>query len=159
MAPVANTSVVACPACGRKNRVPAAAPGMPRCAHCSGWLPWITEATDLTFGEVAERAKPFVIVDLWATWCGPCRMVSPELEKVAAEMAGRVKLVKVDVDRSPQLAQRFEVQAVPTLMVMKGGQVAARKSGAAPAPALREWVERAIDEVEKRGRSAQSPGR
>lgn len=155
----AATTVVACGECGRKNRVPAAASGVPRCGHCNRWLPWITEATDVTFAEVAEQAKPFVIVDLWATWCGPCRMVSPELEKVAAEMAGRVKLVKVDVDRSPQLAQRFEVQAVPTLMVLNGGQVVARKSGAAPAPAIRQWVEQAIGEVQPRHRSRDSPGR
>lgn len=146
------TAVVSCPECGRKNRVPSAASGVPRCGQCHRWLPWIAEATDSTFGEVAERAKLFVIVDLWATWCGPCRMVSPALEKVATEMAGRVKLVKVDVDRSPQVAQRFQVQAVPTLLVMREGQVMARQSGAAPAHVIRQWVEQAMDDATKRDR-------
>ncbi len=149
----ANT-VVSCPGCGRKNRVPAAASGLPRCAQCHRWLPWIAEATDATFAEVAEAAKPFVIVDLWATWCGPCRMVSPALEQVATELAGWVKLVKVDVDRSPRLAQRFEVQAVPTLLVMHAGKVVARQSGAAPAAAIRQWVEQAIGRVGQDERSS-----
>lgn len=83
-------------------------------------LAWITEAGDADFAEVAEQAKPFVLVDLWATWCGPCRTVSPALERVAHELAGRVKLVKVDIDRSPRLAQRFQVQAVPTLLLLDG---------------------------------------
>ncbi len=134
----------ACPNCGQKNRVPAVASGLPRCGKCRRWLPWITDATDSTFAAVAEQAKPFVVVDLWATWCGPCRMVSPALEKVATDMAGRVKLVKVDVDGSPQLSQRFQVQAVPTLLVLHDGQVIARQSGAAPAHIIRSWVEDAI---------------
>jgi thioredoxin 2 len=85
-----------------------------------------------------------VIVDLWAPWCGPCRMVSPALAQVATEMAGRVKLVKVNVDDSPKLQQRFSVQAIPTLMVLRRGQVAVRRAGAAPVSDLRAWVEEAI---------------
>ena len=85
-----------------------------------------------------------VVVDLWAPWCGPCRMVSPALAQVAADLAGRVKLAKVNVDESPKIAQRFGVQAIPTLMVLRNGQVAARRAGAAPAADLRKWVETAI---------------
>ena len=85
-----------------------------------------------------------VIVDLWAPWCGPCRMVSPALAQVATEMAGRVKLVKVNVDDSPKLQQRFGVQAIPTLMVLRHGQVVVRRAGAAPVSDLRAWVEEAI---------------
>jgi thioredoxin 2 len=85
-----------------------------------------------------------VVVDLWAPWCGPCRMVSPALAQVAADLAGRVKLVKVNVDESPTIQQRFGVQAIPTLMVLRNGQVAARRAGAAPASDLRAWVESAI---------------
>ncbi|MFF4977147.1 thioredoxin [Streptomyces sp. NPDC001083] len=135
---------VTCDHCGRSNRVPAAAAGTPRCGNCHSPLAWITEAGDADFAEVAEQAKPYVLVDLWATWCGPCRTVSPALERVAHELAGRVKLVKVDIDRSPRLAQRFQVQAVPTLLLLDGGEVISRRTGAAPAPALREWVEESL---------------
>ena len=124
--------------------MPAAASGIPSCGNCHKALPWIVDAGDDTFAEVAERASVPVVVDLWAPWCGPCRMVSPALEQLAAEMAGRLKLVKVNVDESPTLQQRFGVQAIPTLMVLRGGQVAARRTGAAPAPALRTWLTEAL---------------
>jgi thioredoxin 2 len=138
--------LIRCPNCGRRNRVPAAAAGTPRCGHCHQPLPWIVDAGDDTFAEIAEAASVPVIVDLWAPWCGPCRMVSPALAQVATEMAGRVKLVKVNVDDSPKLQQRFSVQAIPTLMVLRKGQVVARQAGAAPAADLRAWVEKAIKE-------------
>lgn len=143
-APVAPPEIITCPNCGRRNRVPAAAPGIPRCGNCHQPLPWIANAGDDTFAEVAEAAPVPVIVDLWAPWCGPCRMVSPALAQVAADLAGQVKLAKVNVDESPKLAQRFGVQAIPTLMVLRNGQVAARRAGAAPAADLRKWVETAI---------------
>jgi thioredoxin 2 len=136
--------VVTCPNCGRKNRVPAVAEGTPRCGHCHRPLPWIVDAGDDTFAEVAEAATVPVVVDMWAPWCGPCRMVTPALAQVATELAGQLKLVKVNVDESPKLQQRFGVQAIPTLMVLRQGQVAARRAGAAPAPALRSWIEAAI---------------
>jgi thioredoxin 2 len=136
--------IVTCEHCGKKNRVPKVAQGHPRCANCHRPLPWIVPATDDDFGEVAERASIPVLVDLWATWCGPCRMVSPVLEQLAGEYAGKIKLVKVDVDASPKISQRFEVRAVPTLMVLRGGEVIARQPGAAPAPALRAWLDRAL---------------
>jgi thioredoxin 2 len=138
--------LIRCPNCGRRNRVPAAAAGTPRCGHCHQPLPWIVDAGDDTFAEIAEAASVPVIVDLWAPWCGPCRMVSPALAQVATEMAGRVKLVKVNVDDSPKLQQRFSVQAIPTLMVLRKGQVVARQAGAAPAADLKAWVEKAIKE-------------
>jgi thioredoxin 2 len=139
-----DTKVVTCPRCGRKNRVPAAADGTPRCGNCGAPLPWIADATDDDFAEIAEHATIPVVVDLWATWCGPCRMVSPALEKVATDMAGRLKLVKVDVDSAPKLSERFAVRAVPTLLLINHGEVIARQAGAAPAPAIRAWVEQAI---------------
>ncbi|MDH6124835.1 thioredoxin [Kitasatospora sp. GP82] len=138
------TTTVRCTNCGKANRLPAAAQGRPRCGNCQTPLPWITEAGDNDFAAVVEQAGLPVLVDLWATWCGPCRMVSPALEQVATELAGRIKLVKVDIDRSLALAQRFEVQAVPTLLVLDHGRPVARQAGAAPAPALRQWVEKAL---------------
>ena len=91
---------------------PATAAGTPRCGKCHQPLPWIADADDTTFGDIAGAAKLPVIVDLWAPWCGPCRMISPALEQLARDLAGRVKLVKVNVDASPQISQRFEVQAI-----------------------------------------------
>jgi thioredoxin 2 len=138
-------SVVVCPNCGRKNRVPAAATGLPRCRQCHNALPWLAEAGDDSFGDVVERAKLPVLVDLWAPWCGPCRAVSPALENLARERAGRVKLVKINVDESPITAHRFGVQGIPTLLVLDNGTVVAHQVGAAPEGALRQWLDRALD--------------
>jgi thioredoxin 2 len=138
------TDIVKCPHCGRRNRVPAAAAGKPRCANCHQWLPWIAAAGDGDFADVAEKSSVPVLVDLWATWCGPCRMVSPALEQLATERAGQLKLVKVDVDKAPAISQRFTVQAVPTLLLLDHGQILARQAGAAPAAALRNWLDQAL---------------
>jgi thioredoxin 2 len=136
--------ITRCPNCGRRNRVPAAANGTPRCGNCHKPLPWIVDAGDDDFAEVAENASVPALIDLWAPWCGPCRMVSPALEQLATEMAGKLKLVKVNVDESPKLQQRFGVQAIPTLLLLRNGAVAARQTGAAPAAALRTWLERGL---------------
>jgi thioredoxin 2 len=141
---VRSSTVVTCPTCGRRNRVPAAADGRPTCGNCHAYLPWIADAGDADFGEVAERSPVPVLVDLWATWCGPCRMVSPALEQLATERAGRIKLVKVDVDANPGIARRFETMAVPTLLVLRDGDVVARQAGAAPVPTLRAWLDQAL---------------
>jgi thioredoxin 2 len=139
-------TVVTCPHCGKRNRVPSVADGVPRCGNCHNSLPWIAEAADDDFVAVAERASIPVLVDFWATWCGPCRMVSPALEQLATERAGVIKLVKVDVDGAPALGQRFQIQAVPTLLVLRGGEVAARQAGAAPVAVLRRWLDDALTE-------------
>ena len=143
------TSVVTCPNCQRRNRVPAVADGNPRCGNCHRPLPWITDADDTSFSEIADKSPRMVLVDLWATWCGPCRMVSPALQKLATEMADHLKLVKVDIDRSPALAQRFQVQAVPTPLIMRNGEIVARRSGAAPVNVLGTWVQDAIHQSER----------
>jgi thioredoxin 2 len=134
------SNIIACPHCGKRNRVPAAANGVPRCGNCHNPLPWITAADDQSFAEVVDAARLPVLVDLWATWCAPCRVVSPALEQVARDLAGSVKLAKVDVDAAPKTAARFAVQAIPTLLVMSGGDVKARRAGAVPAPVIRQWV-------------------
>ena len=147
------TDIVKCPHCGKRNRIPAAAAGKPRCANCHKWLAWIAAAGDQDFAEVAERASVPVLVDLWATWCGPCRMVSPALEQLASERAGQLKLVKVDVDKAPAIAQRFTVRAVPTLLLLDHGQVLAQQAGAAPVAALRDWLDQARSTTTKEAQS------
>jgi thioredoxin 2 len=90
-----------------------------------------------SFAEVADAGSLPVLVDVWAPWCGPCRTVSPVLDRLAHELAGRVKLVKVNADAAPGVASRFSVQGIPTLLLMRRGQVVARQTGARPEPALR----------------------
>jgi thioredoxin 2 len=140
------TTIIRCPTCGNRNRVPVAASGRPRCGTCHAYLPWIVDAGDDDFQEVVEAATPPVLVDMWATWCAPCRMVSPALEELATERAGAVKLVKVDVDRAPRLSERFKIRAVPTLLIMERGQTVARQAGAVPISVLRRWFDTAFDQ-------------
>lgn len=132
--------IVACSACEAKNRIPAVASGTPRCAKCKTALTWIADANDQDFDVIADSSKVAVLVDLWAPWCGPCRQVSPLLEQLAAEHAGKLKVVKVNVDNSPQTQARFEVQAIPTLLLFAGGEQVGVQRGALPMAALRQWV-------------------
>jgi thioredoxin 2 len=138
------TETVRCERCGKRNRVPAGGDGVPRCGNCHQALPWIVSAGDADFAEVAERASMAVLVDLWAPWCGPCRQVSPALERVARERAGTLKLVKVNVDESEGTARRFSVQSIPTLLLMRHGEVVDRLVGAPPPQALRGWIDTAL---------------
>ncbi|GAA1148801.1 thioredoxin [Nocardioides aquiterrae] len=133
-------TVVVCPTCSTKNRVPAAADGAPRCGNCGSPLPWVVDTSDADFPAVADDATVPVLVDVWAPWCGPCRMVSPVLEQLATEFAGALKLVKVNADEAPEVSRRFEVQAIPTLVLLDHGKVVDKQIGAAPAPSLRSWL-------------------
>jgi thioredoxin 2 len=138
------STIVLCDQCGQKNRVPEAAAGVARCGNCHAPLPWITDAGDDDFASIVEASVIPVLVDLWAPWCGPCRVVSPILERLAHDMAGRLKLVKVNVDAAPDLARRFGVQGIPTLLVFHKGAETSRQVGAAPEHALRSWLEQAL---------------
>lgn len=131
--------VVACPSCGKKNRVPASSTGVPRCGNCKADFPWLVDATDSDFDAVVATKLP-VIVDLWAPWCGPCRMVAPILERVSKSYAGHLKIVKVNVDENPRLAARFQAQSIPTMLLLKNGKVAARQVGAMAQPQLESWL-------------------
>jgi len=134
------TKVVVCPSCSTKNRVPAVAGGMPRCGHCQNPLPWVVDTSDADFAAVVDQSTVPVLVDVWAPWCGPCRMVSPALEQLATELAGTLKLVKVNADEAPEVSRRFEVQGIPTLVLMQHGKMLHKQVGAAPASTLRSWL-------------------
>ncbi|KAA3510602.1 MULTISPECIES: thioredoxin [Agrobacterium] len=89
--------------------------------------------------EVLDSVEP-VVVDFWAEWCGPCKMIAPSLEEIATELAGKVKVVKLNIDENPELAAQFGVRSIPTLAMFKGGEVADIKVGAAPKTALSAWI-------------------
>jgi thioredoxin 2 len=127
----APVSVLACKECGRKNRIRPSERGVPSCGACKATLPWLVTATDATF-EVEARASVPVLVDLWAPWCGPCRIVGPIVEELSRDFAGRLKVIKVNVDENPRLAQQFDARSIPTLVVLQGGRVVDRIVGALP---------------------------
>jgi thioredoxin 2 len=124
-------TVLTCPNCGTKNRIGPSAKGAPHCAKCGTPLPWVVSANESTF-EVEVKAAPTVVVDLWAPWCGPCRILSPILEELAKESKGRLKIVKVNIDENPGLSARFGAMSIPTMIVMKDGKDVDRIVGAMP---------------------------
>ena len=141
--------VITCPSCGANNRVPTEKlrEGLqPVCGRCKAPLadsahPVIV--TDANFAEEVERSPLPVLLDMWAPWCGPCRMVAPVIEEIAGEMAGRVRVAKLNVDENPQTAARFGVQSIPTLLVLKGGRELDRIIGVQPKAAIVQRLERA----------------
>ena len=128
-------SILACPSCGARNRVGPIERGAPRCARCKTMLPWVVEADTLSFDAEVSSTLP-VVVDLWAPWCGPCRMIAPVLQDLAARHAGRIKVVKVNVDDEPTLGARFDARSIPLLVVLREGREVDRIVGALPRPAL-----------------------
>ena len=134
-------SIIRCPACGRRNRVRPAPRGVPRCASCHEKLPWLVDADASSFDSETRASVP-VLVDFWAPWCGPCRVVSPALERLARARAGQLKVVKVNTDSEPALAQRYQVQGIPLIVLMRDGAEIDRRVGALPEPQLAAWLDR-----------------
>jgi thioredoxin 2 len=130
-------TIITCPSCEARNRVGPTAHGVPRCPRCKSALPWIVDADNETFSAETTASVP-VVVDFWADWCAPCRMISPVLRDLAARHAGHLKIVKVDVEASPGLAARFGAQSIPLLVVIRDGHEVDRIVGALPRSALEQ---------------------
>ena len=124
-------TILVCPSCGAKNRAGPVPRGTPRCARCKAALPWIVAADESTFGAETEASVP-VVVDFWAPWCGPCRIVEPALAELASERAGSLKVVKVNVDENQQLAARFAAMSIPLLVILRDRREVDRVVGATP---------------------------
>lgn len=126
--------VVQCPRCGTKNRIrPVGGKVRPVCGKCGESLDAFPAApvivTDANFDSIVAKSKMPVLLDMWAAWCGPCRMIAPTIEKLAAELAERVLVAKLDVDANPVTASRFGVQSIPTLLILKDGREVDRLIG------------------------------
>lgn len=124
-----SSTVIACPHCTTKNRVPVAANGRPQCATCHQPLPWLVDATDAEL-DAALDTSLLVLVDLWAPWCGPCRQVAPILDRLSVRYAGRIKVVKVNVDDNPRASARYDAHSIPTMVMVRHRVVVNRIVGA-----------------------------
>jgi len=141
-------AIIACEKCGSKNRVEAnrLAGRIAKCGNCGAALPDETSTkasfdrpltvTDQTFSQAVLNASGVVLLDCWAPWCGPCRMVGPMMEQLAAESAGRYRIAKLNVDENPRIAGQYQIQSIPTMLIFKNGKLLDRLIGAQPKPAI-----------------------
>ena len=149
---MSETLVIRCPACGVANRVPRdkVDKGLePVCGRCKTPLPVSIDTrpvtvTDATFSTEVERSPMPVLVDAWAAWCGPCKMIAPVIDELAAEMAGRVRVAKLNVDENPMTASRYNLRSIPTLLLFKGGREADRIVGVHPKSEISRRLEQLI---------------
>jgi thioredoxin 2 len=135
--------IVVCPSCQSPNRIPSARLGdNPRCGKCK--QPLFTGRpivlTDRTFDRHLTRSEVPLVVDFWAPWCAPCKMMAPFFEQAASELEPHAQLVKVNTDENPMLAQRYQINSIPTTAVFKGGREAARQPGAMNLQQLLQWI-------------------
>lgn len=144
--------VIACPNCGRRNRIHYEQLNKAiRCGNCKKDIPGVNVPMDVQAEELfntflVSSALP-VLVDFWAPWCGPCKMVAPEFQKVAADSTGKLIVAKVNTEEQPGLAQRFGISAIPTMILFEGGHEIAREAGARPASAIQAFVRQALSQA------------
>ncbi|MCM3902276.1 MAG: thioredoxin TrxC [Pyrinomonadaceae bacterium] len=154
--------VIRCPSCGANNRVDPekiAGGNEAVCARCKKPLPVSSKpvtVTDATFASEVERSTLPVLLDLWAPWCGPCRMIAPVLEQLAVEMTGRVRVAKLNVDENQATAGRFNVRSIPTLLILKSGREVDRLVGVLPKSEITRRLERAMGSDGRRQEAASS---
>ena len=137
--------LVACPSCGTTNRLKfTTLERAVRCGKCRAAIPHLSSPVDVptaeAFDDVIANASVPVVVDFWATWCGPCHMMAPEVAKVADRMAGRALVLKVDTDANPELSERYRIRSIPTIAVFHRGQEVNRAAGVQPASNLEGLV-------------------
>jgi thioredoxin 2 len=141
--------VVLCEKCGQNNRIPfAKVDRRGKCGKCKAPLPYVARPLDVSqsadLKTILEQSSLPVLVDFWAAWCGPCRMVAPEMVKVAAERAGEWLVVKANTEKDPRIGAEHRVQSIPLMAVFEGGRELARTAGARPAAAIQDFVRQSL---------------
>ncbi|WP_322629555.1 thioredoxin TrxC [Halothiobacillus sp.] len=138
-----NAQHVVCPQCSAVNRIPQERMGAGKCGQCGAALfpGAVIELTDESFNRQIARNDLPVLVDFWATWCGPCRMMAPVFEQLAAQKKSVLRVGKLETDQAPQTSARFAIRSIPTLILFKSGREIARTTGAIPLPDLMHWLQ------------------